>query len=161
MRRTLAVTLLVLAACERASEPTSVQRGERVFRPISDRLGADLVSSLKKSNPNGFEQYLKEIGGKDEGDLARKIGLETFAHYSDALSMSAAKEAELKAGKFEDAMNRRKVQAAMERLSDPKAKVPPVCKALIDKQKAGEWPSGLELEFTARVLDSQVRAPHE
>jgi len=161
MSRSLILALVLLGSCGRAPEATSVQRGERVFRPVADRLGADIASALKKADAKGFEQYLKEIGGKDESDLARKISTETLAHYADALSISAPKEAELNARTFDDGMNRRKASAAMEKLSGPKVKVPHLCKVLMDKQKAGEWASGLELEFLARILDSQVRLPQD
>ena len=157
MRTVLAASLLLLGACEKAPEPTAIQRGESVFRPVAEQLAASIAADLKKSDAAGFDRYLKEIGGKDEADLARKISTETLAHYADALSMSSAKEKELRAGTWDDAMNQRKIKAATERFASPKMKTPHVCQVLLDKQKAGQWTTGLELEFSARILDGELR----
>jgi hypothetical protein len=161
MRRAAVVLLLVAVGCDRAPEPTAIQRGERVFRPVADRLAAGICADLKKSDAAGFEHFLKEIGGKDESDLIRKISTETLAHYAEALSISSAKEAELTSGKFEDAMNLRKINKAIGDFTKSKLKVPQVCQALLQKYNAGEWKSGLELEFSARILEGQILLPKD
>ena len=48
-----------------------------------------------------------------------------------------------------------------ERFTTSKLKVPHVCQALLQKYSAGEWKSGLELEFAARVLEGQVLLPKD
>lgn len=161
MRRPALLVLLLAAGCERPPEPTAIQRGERVFRPVADKLATALCADLKKSDAAGFERYLKEIGGRDEGDLVRKISAETLAHYAEALSISAAKEAELTSGRFDDEMNLRKINKAIGDFTKSKLKVPQVCQTLLLKYNAGEWKSGLELEFSARVLEGQVLLPKE
>ena len=159
MRRVLALALLVAAGCDRPPEATAIQRGERTFRPMADRLGSTIAGDLKKADAAGFEHYLKEIGGKDESDLVRKISTEVLAHYAEALSISSSKEADLNAGTFDDAMNLRKIQSAVAGFTKAKARVPPVCQALVQKYGAGEWKSGLELEFSARILEAQALQP--
>jgi len=157
VRAAVALLALALVGCDAKPEPTAIQRGEAVFRPVADRFAAGIVADLKKSDAAGFDRYLKEIGGKVDADLVRKVSTETLTHYAEALSMSSAKEAELKAGRFDDSMNRRKVKAAQEKFSAPKATVPHVCQVLLNRQQAGEWGAGLELEFSARILEGQLR----
>ncbi len=161
MRIARALVLLAAAACGREPEPTAIQRGERVFRPVADRLAEAMVADLKKADPAEVDRYLKEIGGKEPADLVRKISLEVLAHYAEALSVSSAKESDLKAGKYEDAMNLRKINSAIGTFTSSKLKVPPVCQALLAKYNAGDWKSGLELEFSARVLEGQILLPKD
>ena len=157
MRRALVVMTLALAACgDSTPQPTAIQRGAAVFGPVARKLGQSIASDLKKSDPAGFAQYLKEIGGREEADLVKKVSDETLVHYADVLSISSAKEADLKAGRFDDAMNERKVKDALEKFAKSKSSLPHVCKALTDLRKGTGWASGLELEFTARVLEGQL-----
>ncbi|HVR84785.1 MAG TPA: hypothetical protein VMU54_10780 [Planctomycetota bacterium] len=155
------VLFLLLGACDRSPEPTAIQRGERLFRPVADQLAATIAGDLKKSDPGGFDRYLKEIGAKEEADLPRKISMETLAHYAEALSVSSAKEADLKAGRFEDAMNLRKINSAIGSFTKSKLKVPHVCQVLLGKYNAGEWKTGLELEFSARILEGHLLLPKD
>jgi hypothetical protein len=155
IRRGALVLLAFLASCSEKSEPTAIQRGEALFRPVAQKLAGTIASDLKKSNPAGFDQYLKEIGGKDETDLVKKVATETLAHYAEALSVSSSKEADLKSGRFDDPMNERKVASSLEKFAQPKVSVPHVCQVLIAQRKAGGWRSGLDLEFLARVLDAE------
>lgn len=152
---------LVLVGCDATPEPTAIQRGERLFRPVADKLAASISAGLKKSDAAAFDRYVKESGGKDEADLVRKISTETLAHYAEALAMSSAMEAGLKAGKFDDAANLRKINSAIGTMEKAKMKLPQVCQALLMKYTAGEWKTGLELEFSARVLEGQVLLPKD
>lgn len=161
MRTLLCAVTLLFAGCDRAPEPTAIQRGERLFRPVADRLGASMAADLRKADAAAFDRYVKEMGGKDEGDLARKIATETLLHYAEALSVSSSKEAELAAGKFDDAMNLRKINSAIGTMTSAKMKLPQVCQVLLAKYNAGEWKTGLELEFSARVLEGQVLLPKD
>ena len=161
MRSWIGVLALLFAGCDRAPEPTAIQRGEAVFRPVADKLASDIAAELKKSDAAGFDRYVKEIGGKDEGDLVRKISTETLAHYAESLSMSSSKQADLRAGRFDDPMNLRKINSAIGTFTKSKVKVPHVCQALLQKYDAGEWRSGLELEFAARILEGQVLLPKD
>jgi len=161
MRSWVGVLALAFAGCDRTPEPTAIQRGEAVFRPVADKLASGIAAELKKTDAAGFDRYVKEIGGKDEGDLVRKISTETLAHYAEALSMSSAKQADLSAGRFDDPMNLRKINSAIGTFTKSKAKVPHVCQALLEKYSAGEWKSGLELEFAARILEGQVLMPKD
>jgi hypothetical protein len=157
MARALSLVLVVLAACGDATpQPTAIQRGAAVFGPVARKLGQAVASDLKKSDPAGFARYLQEIGGKEEADLVKKVGDETLVHYADALSISSAKESDLKAGRFDDAMNERKVKDALEKFSKSKSTLPHLCKVLADLRKTEGWATGLELEFTARVLEGQL-----
>jgi len=161
MRVVLCIAALAFAGCDQTPEPTAIQRGAGVFRPVADKLGQAMVQDMRKDNAAAVDTYVKEIGGKDEGDLVRKIATETLAHYAEALSVSSSKEAELKAGKFEDAMNLRKINSAIGTMTSAKMKVPQVCQVLLAKYNGGEWKTGLELEFSARVLEGQVLLPKD
>ncbi|HLY09208.1 MAG TPA: hypothetical protein VKW04_07905 [Planctomycetota bacterium] len=157
MRTSGVIGLFLLAACDQAPEATAIQRGESLFRPLADKLASSIASDLKKKDPGGFERYVKEAGGTSEAELILRISTETLAHYAEALSISKAKEKELRAGTFEDGMNQRKVASATQKLVASKAKLAHVCQVLLDKEKGGEWTTGLELEFVARILDSESR----
>jgi len=152
VRRLAGAVLILLAACAEKPEPTAIQRGETLFRPCAEKLGSTIAGDLKKSNPAGFDQYLKEIGGKTEADLVAKIATETLKQYAEALSVSSSKEADLKAGRFDDGLAERKIKAAQDRFALPKASIPHLCKVLNDGRNAGQWKSGLDLEFAARLL---------
>jgi hypothetical protein len=156
-----AMLVLAVLGCDRPPEPTAIQRGEALFHPVADELGVKIAGDLKKSDPAGFDRYLKEIGAKEEADLSRKISTETLAHYAEALSVSKAKEAELKAGTFDDAMNLRKINSAIGNFTKSKIKVPHVCQVLLEKYNAGEWKTGLPLEFSARILEGQILLPKD
>jgi hypothetical protein len=158
IRRCSVVVVALLAACSEKPQPTAIQRGEALFRPVAEKLGATIAGDLKKTNPDGFDQYLKEIGGKDEADLVKKVSTETLVHYAEALSVSSSKEADLKAGRFDDEMNRRRLKPALETFAKPTVSPPHLCKVLLDKRSKGEWATGLELEFMARVLESEAIA---
>jgi len=157
----LASVIFLASGCDRTPEPTAIQRGERLFRPVADKLAAAIAGTLKKTDPAGFDRYLQEIGGKDAADLERKISTETLAHYAEALSLSSAKEADLTGGRFDDAMNLRKINSAIGTLTRSKMRLPQICQALLEKYGAGEWKTGLELEFSARVLEGQVLLPKD
>ena len=162
-----AVVLLLLAACAEKPEATAIQRGEALFAPCAQKLGSTIAGDLKKSNPAGFDQYLKEIGGKEEADLVRKIARETLKQYAEALSVSSAKESDLKAGRFDDDLAERKIKAAQERFALPKVGLPHLCKVLLEGRSTGQWKSGLDLEFASRVLYAEgliisaTRSPSE
>ncbi len=138
------VIVALLAACGGKPEPTAIQRGESLFRPVAEKLAATIAGDLKKSNPAGFDQYLKEIGGKEEADLVKKVSTETLVHYAEALSVSSSKEAELKAGRYDDALNQRKLKLALETFANPKVSAPHLCKVLLDKHGRGEWAVGAQ-----------------
>lgn len=159
MRRWILALVLVGVGCDTAPEPTAIQRGERVFRPVAERLGQAIAADLRKLDAAAFDKYVKESGGKDENDLARFVATQTLMHYAEALSMSSSKEADLKAGKYDDAMNQRRINAAIGTFTTAKLTVPQVCQVLLQKYNAGEWRSGLELEFSARILEHEVLLP--
>jgi len=161
MRTVFCTAALLFIGCDQAPEPTAIQRGERVFRPVAEKLAHLIVQDMKKESAAAVDKYVKEIGGKGEGDLVLKIATETLAHYAEALSVSSSKETDLKAGKFDDAMNLRKINSAIGTMTTAKMKVPPVCQALLTKYNGGEWKTGLELEFSARVLEGQVLLPKD
>lgn len=156
--RTFAVAaFLALVSCSPpAPEPTSVQRGAAVFAPVSDMAGAAIAAELKKSDPAGFDHYLKEIGGKDEADLARKISREVLIQYGQALSVSSAKEAELKAGKADDAANARNATQLLSTNVADKDGLTQVGRFVARKVRLGEWKGGLELEFAVRILKDEL-----
>ncbi len=160
--RAAAVLLLALsgveglAACSEKPEPTAIQRGAVLFEPCARKLASTIAADLKKSDAAGFDRYLKEIGGKDEADLVAKVARETLLNYAEALSVSSSMEAELKAGRFDDPLAERKVKAALDKFAQPKMSPPHLCKVLIDGRNAGQWRSGLDLEFAARVLSGEA-----
>jgi hypothetical protein len=157
MRTIAAWGLLVLASCSPPPpEPTAIQRGAALFAPVAEALGSGMTSDLKKANPAGFAQYLKEIGGKEDADLAKKISREVLAQYAEALSISAAKEAELKAGKADEAYNTRTAKQILAAHDADGESLTPVGKAVAEKVRSSEWKDGLPLEFAVRVLKDEL-----
>jgi len=157
MRTIAACGLLLVASCSPPPpEPTAIQRGALLFAPVAEALGTGMVSDLKKANPAGFAQYLKEIGGKEDADLVRKIAREVLAQYAEALSISSAKEAELKAGKADEAYNTRTVKQVLAAHDADKESLTPVGNAVADKVRRAEWKDGLPLEFAVRVLRDEL-----
>ena len=157
MRRLTIWALLWTASCSPPPpEPTAIQRGAALFAPVAEALGAGMVSDLKKANPAGFAQYLKEIGGKEDADLAKKISREVLAQYAEALSISAAKEAELKAGKADDAYNTRTAKQVLAGHDADGESLTPVGKAVAEKVRSSEWKDGLPLEFAVRILRDEL-----
>lgn len=155
MKRAAVILIALLAACSEPPQPTAIQRGEALFEPCARKLASSIAADLKKTNPAGFEQYVKESGGKDEADLVQKVAKETLKNYADALAVSSAKEADLKAGRFDDAMNERKVKAALVKFAQPKVGIAHVCKVMKDQRAAGQWQGGLDLEFAARLFEAE------
>ncbi len=150
-------SLLVLVACgPPPPEPTAIQRGALLFAPVGDALGASMAADLAKSNPAGFALYLKEIGGKDASDLAKKISREVLLQYSEALSVSSSKEAELKAGKVDEAYNARTAKQLLAAHDADGESLTPVGKAVAEKVRSSEWKDGLPLEFGVRVLRDEL-----
>ena len=160
-RGAVVLILLAVVSCKPKPEPTPAQRGFAMFSPVADTLGAALAADLKAHAEQAYKQYLQETGSKDETELGRKIGQEVLTHNSEALAVTPAQEAELKAAKFNDVENRRKVNAAVARFLDTKADVPKICEIALLKVQSGEWKSGLPLEFAVRILEAQTRLlPH-
>jgi hypothetical protein len=157
MRTIAAGVLVLLASCSPPPpEPTAIQRGALLFAPVAEALGAGMASDLKKANPAGYAQYLKEIGGKEDADLARKIAREVLAQYAEALSVSSAKEAELKAGKVDEAYNARTAKQVLAAHDADKESLTPVGNAIAAKVRDSEWKDGLPLEFAMRVLRDEL-----
>jgi len=164
MRHPLAlVPLLIAASCgPPPPQPTAIQRGAALFAPVSDALGASIAADLKKSSPSGFEAYLKEIGGKTEADLARKISKEVLVRYAEALSVSSSKEAELRAGTFDEAANARSAKELLALDITTKEGFTQVGVTVSEKLRRSEWTGGLEREFAVRVLrDERARKPEK
>lgn len=157
MRALASALVLLVASCSPPPpEPTVVQRGASTFAPVADKVGASITAELKQSNPAGFDQYLKEIGGKDEADLSRKISKEILTRYAQALGVSSSKEAELKAGRFDDAGNAVYVKHLLVLLEGRDAELTQVGRAVLTKVRSGEWKTGLDLEFGVRILKDEV-----
>jgi hypothetical protein len=162
MTRVLAVlALLSAAACSPPPpEPTPIQRGSALFAPAAAKLGRIMAAELKARDERAFQRYIQETGGKDESDLVRKVESEVLSRYADAFSISASMEAELKAGKFDDGWNHKRLNKAIGTFADRKLNLPEVCKAAMNKVESGDWNGGLELEFAARMLEGEVQMPH-
>jgi hypothetical protein len=151
-------SILLVASCSPpAPEPTAIQRGALIFAPVTEALGSGMAADLAKSNPSGFALYLKEIGGKDASDLAKKISREVLLQYAEALSVSSTKEAELKAGKIDEVYNARTAkQLLAAHDADDKESLTPVGKVVAEKVRSSEWKDGLPLEFAVRVLRDEL-----
>ncbi len=150
-------SFLLLASCgPPPSEPTAIQRGAEVFALVAEALGASMAGDLQKSNPAGFALYLKEIGGKDASDLTRKIAREVLLQYSEALSVSSSKGAELKAGKVDEAYNTRTAKQLLAAHDEDNESLTSVGKVVAAKVRSSEWKDGLPLEFAIRVLRDEL-----
>ena len=158
MRILAAITLAVLTeSCGPApAGATPIQGGASLFAPAASQLGAGMAADLKARDAAAFQRYIHELGGKEESDLARKVATEVLSRYADALSISAAMEAELKSGKFDDVWNRKKVRSALGKFVERKEKLPEVCRVAVEKVQSGEWGSGLQLEFAARMIEGEL-----
>jgi hypothetical protein len=157
LRRVPVWSFLLLASCgPPPPEPTAIQRGALLFVPVGDALGTSMAADLQKSNPSGFALYLKEIGGKDASDLARKISREVLLQYSEALSVSSSKEAELKAGKVDESYNTRTAKQLMAAHDEDNESLTPVGRVVAAKVRSSEWKDGLPLEFAVRVLRDEL-----
>lgn len=151
------LALCLLAGCAPEPPPqTPIQRGAALFGPVAKELGSSMASDLKAQNAEAFQRYLQEIGGKDEGDLVRKVADEVVSHYGDALSVSAEKESELKSGKYEDDWNLKKLEKALAELSAKKVSLPQVCQYSVKYVRSGRWKAGLPLEFATRLLEGEL-----
>jgi hypothetical protein len=161
MSRILAViVVLSAAACSPPPPvPSPIQRGAALFAPAAANLGRIMAAELKARDEKAFQRYIQESGGKDESDLVRKVESEVLSRYADAFSVSAAMEAELKAGKFDDAWNHKRMNKAIGIFADRKLNLPEVCRVAIKRVQSGDWKSGLELEFTARMLEGEILMP--
>lgn len=157
MRTIAAGVLVLLASCgPPPPEPTAIQRGALVFAPVAEALGAGMASDLKKANPAGYAQYLKEIGGKEDADLARKISKEILTRYAEMLAVSSSKEADLKAGRFDDSGNTVLAKHLLVLCQGRDDELTQVGRVVVSKVRAGEWKGGLELDFGVRILKDEV-----
>jgi len=152
--------LLTLAACApEAAGPTPNQRGAALFAPVATALGSSIALDLKTRNPSGFQDYIQQNGFKDEAGFIQNVATEVLSRYGDALSVSAAMEAELKAGKWDDAWNRKKMDKALAALSAKKMSLPQACQYAVKNVQSDAWKGGLPLEFVARMLEAQLTMP--
>ena len=156
----LILGLLTTAAC--APEPagrTPSQRGAALFGPVATALGVSIASDLKTRDPAGFQDYIQQNGFKDEAGFIQNVSTEVLARYADALSVSAALEAELKAGKCEDVWNRKKMDKALAAMTAKKMSLPQACQYAVKNVQSDACKGGLQLEFVARMLEAQVTMP--
>jgi hypothetical protein len=162
MRTIAAGVLVLLASCSPPPpEPTAIQRGALLFAPVADALGAGIAGDLKKANPAGYAQYLKEIGGKQDADLARKISKEILSRYADMLAVSSSKEADLKGGRFDDSGNAVYTKHLLVLCQGREGELTQVGRAVLSKVRSGEWKGGLELDFGVRILKEEAPKPEK
>lgn len=148
-----ALFLAGLAACKpKEPEISSSARGERVFRPAARELGEEIARGLQKDQPAAYDQYIKETGSKTLADLGARIGGEILSHYGASLAVSAQQESEFKAGKFDDAGNRKMLDHLTGKYADVNKMIPQTARWALKRVKGGNWNSGLGLEFTLRIL---------
>ena len=155
IRMALMTALLALAACKEKPKPpppNPIERGAVVFAPAADKLGEAVAVDLKSGNPDWYKDYLKQQGAKDESDLGRLLGKQILENFQKELAVTPDEEAAIKAGRFADAENLRRVRAAAAKYAETKEKIPQGDRVTMLKVDSGEWASGLQLEFAARVL---------
>jgi len=156
----LAPAVLLLLAVASCDSRTPAERGAQLFAPAADKLGAALAAELKTKAEKAYLEYLQKESCKDEVELGRKIGKQVLERYASALALSPEQEKELKAGKFKDVEGRKKLNSLLDRFVNEKVMVPEVCRvAMLQTQAGAEWNSGLQLEFTLRILEQQLSAP--
>jgi hypothetical protein len=79
-----------------------------------------------------------------------------LAQYAEALSISSAKETELKAGKVDEAYNTRTAKQLLAAHDAAKDSLTPVGSVVAAKVRGSEWKDGLLLEFAVRVLRDEL-----
>jgi hypothetical protein len=153
MRRA-AVTLVALAALASCGK-TPIERGAELFRPAAEKLGQAQAAELKAKYDKAYKQYLQETGSKDEAELGRKFSVEHLKHYAAALAVSEAQEADFKAGKFRDVERRMRFNEVATRYAEGSTSM--VGRLILTKSQAGpEWTSGLQLELSIRIMESDL-----
>lgn len=162
MRRAAALlVLLTLASCKEDPKPpekTPAERGAAVFAPAVDKLGEAIAADMKKQKEDWYQNYLKETGSKTEAELGRALGAKMLPECLPFLHLTAAQEADLKAGKFDERENLRRASAAIQHLAGEGAVVSLLTKTIVQKVKSGEWSTGLMLDFATRMLEGHIRS---
>jgi hypothetical protein len=148
------LALLLLVSCKEKPKPVPPhERGAAFFTPAAEKLSEVLVAEL---SPEAVKQYLEETKSSDTAALRRVISGEIMKNFAAAMSLTEAQEADLKAGKYADADNLKRVRAAAAKFADTKVMVPKVCQVALLKVESGTWKSGLQLEFAARLLEGHL-----
>lgn len=152
------LAVLALVSCKEKPKPPPISpeaRGAAFFASTADKLGDLLVLDWKTSKVEWYKEYMEQSGAKTDAELAQKLeaGKGILKQYPVAFALSEAQEAAMKAGKFADEENLQKVRSGAARFADSKRVIPDAYRIAMLKVGSGEWNKGLELEFTARLLD--------
>jgi hypothetical protein len=165
MKKIAAVlVLLSLVSCKEKPKVSPEARGAAFFAPTAEKFGELVLADLKAKKPGWYKDYLKESGAKTDAELLQKmqIGKGILDQFPGGFALTEAQESALKAGRFADEENRKKVKAAAARFDDGHGhEMPDAPRIAIQKVESGEWGKGVELEFLARMLDaSSARMAH-
>ncbi len=152
--------LLLLAAgggCDSAAD--QVRRGHELFAPSARKLSAGLLAETKARDPEGAARLLAEAGlGKDEEAFLAHSVQQILVRYGVVLSLTEEQAAAFRAGRFDDAGNRRRVDETLPALRKDGGALPDLCRYAIDRVRAGDW-TALDLEFAARLLWGEAMRP--
>ncbi len=156
MRRHCWILLLAAAGgCDSAAE--QVRRGHEIFAPCARKLASGLLAELKARDPEAAAKLVAAAElGSEEAFLAHSAQ-QILIRYGVAFSLPEERAAELHAGRFDDAGNRKRVDETLAVLKDGPA-LPDACRYTIDRVRAGDW-RGLDLEFAARLLWGEAMRP--
>ena len=157
MRRFLPL-LLLAAGCGRDAAHEQVRRGHTTFGPSARALVSGLVAETKLKSPEELKQLIAASGAADEAAFIDASAREILVRYGVVLATTDAQAADYAAGRFDDAGNRTRVQETLAGFVQQKLALPEVCRYAVDRVQAGDW-SGLQLEFSARILWAELMRP--
>jgi len=150
--------LLLAAGCGQDSAPAQARRGHEIFEPAARTLSAGLFAETKARDPAAAAKLLEAAGVKEEAGFVQLSTREILVRYGTVLAIMESRAVEFRAGRFDDAGNRARVDETLAAFEKSQRPLPEICRYAIDRVRTGGW-KGLELEFAARVLWAEAMRP--
>lgn len=157
MRR--ALTLLLLAAgCGQDSAPAQARRGQELFETTARTFAAGVFAETRGRDPATADKLVAAAGLKSDAEFVEMATRELLVRYGVVLALTEAQAAEFRAGRFDDAGNRKRVQETLVAFEKGNIPLPEVCAYAVRGVKNGAA-TGLDLEFAARILWAEALRP--
>lgn len=142
---------LLVAGCNtpqmKQNAPVQKTESEVLQTAFAETL-ADVVSQMKKDKGEFSPEATKPEFVVRSMEMMKD-------KFPSLFLVTPVEEASFKAGRFEDDLNRKRVEQSIDQLAEYEVALPKMCLVLINKHRSGKL-EGSQLELAARLLSAQV-----